>query len=169
MNKYQTFLPRFLALVLDTILLLPLGIVEDSVKNSVFSDQLKLALIIALGLANVTYFIVMHTLFGQTVGKMLMKVKVLDVSESALKFRQALLRDLPQIIFIFGSLIFTNPLLLDEQAADSPNLLSNPYYTVILLWGIADIVVFFTNDKRRALHDFVAGSVVVKIETEESI
>jgi uncharacterized RDD family membrane protein YckC len=30
------------------------------------------------------------------------------------------------------------------------------------VWGLADILTFLFNDQRRALHDFIAGTVVVK-------
>lgn len=89
MEKFQTLLPRLLARLLDMILLSPLAIVDDSIRNTAFPDQTKIALLTAFSLANITYFIIMHWQFGQTVGKMLMKVKVLDVSEEPLKFRKA--------------------------------------------------------------------------------
>lgn len=94
-----------------------------------------------------------------------MNVKVLDISESPLKIYQAVLRDLPQIIFVIGSFIFVNPYLNGETIEPSVYF-SNPFVILISLWGIADIVVFFTNHKRRALHDYIAGSVVVKIEKD---
>jgi uncharacterized RDD family membrane protein YckC len=36
------------------------------------------------------------------------------------------------------------------------------------MWGMADIFVFLMNEKRRALHDIIAGTVVVKITGEEN-
>jgi hypothetical protein len=37
------------------------------------------------------------------------------------------------------------------------------------LWFVAEVLTMLTNDKRRALHDFVAGTVVVRTNTEDSI
>ncbi len=82
MQKYQTFIPRFLALILDSILLLPLFVIDQMAADSSFSPTVKLGVNIATSLFGVLYVILMLYFFGQTVGKMLMKVKVLDVSES---------------------------------------------------------------------------------------
>jgi uncharacterized RDD family membrane protein YckC len=37
------------------------------------------------------------------------------------------------------------------------------------LWFLAEVLTMLTNDKRRALHDFIAGTVVVRTNTEHSI
>lgn len=164
MEKYRTLLPRFCAIILDIILLLPLSIIAELIKSAELSREAKFALFLALNLAQTTYFIVMHGLFGQTVGKMLMKVKVLDVSESAIKFRQAFIRDLPQLLFTIGSFIFLYPLSPDEIDPNSPDYWKNPIFILMFVWGVSDAFAVLTNDKRRALHDYLAGTVVVRIE-----
>lgn len=164
MEKYRTLLPRFCAIILDIILLLPLSIIAELVKSAEFSQEVKFALFLALNLAQMIYFIVMHGLFGQTVGKMLMKVKVLDVSESAIKFRQAVIRDLPQVLFTIGSFIFLYPLSPDQIDPNSPDYWKNPMFILIFVWGVSDALAVLTNDKRRALHDYLAGTVVVRVE-----
>ncbi|MDQ3801526.1 MAG: RDD family protein [Acidobacteriota bacterium] len=165
MEKYRTLLPRFCAIILDIILLLPLGIITELIKGAEFSQEAKFALLLAVNLAQTTYFIVMHGLFGQTVGKMLMKVRVLDVvSESAIKFRQAFIRDLPQLLFTIGSFIFLYPLSPDQIDPNSPDYWKNPIFVLMFVWGVSDALAVLTNDKRRALHDYLAGTVVVRIE-----
>ena len=100
MEKYQTLVPRFWALILDSVLLLPLAIVDGLIKDAGFSQESKWTLYLTVSLAQTIYFIAMHGAFGQTVGKMLMKVKVLDsASETPISFWQATLRDLPQVFF----------------------------------------------------------------------
>lgn len=168
MEKYQTLYPRALALILDSVLLLPLGILDEWMRTLTLRQEILYILLFGINIASILYFIIMHGLFGQTVGKMLMKVKVLDISESSLKFRQAVLRDLPQILFIIGSFIFMNPLLLStgEMTTEALDYFKYPLVILMLLWGFADVIVFFTNDKFRALHDYIAGSVVVKINNQ---
>lgn len=163
MEKYQTLIPRFCALILDAILLLPLAIIEELIKSDGFSQSSKWVLFFIVGLAETMYFVVMHSLFGQTVGKMLMKIRVLDISETPLKFRQAILRDLPQLLLVAGSFIFLYPSAPNEIEPNSPDYWKNPFFVLILIWGVADLVVFFTNEKRRALHDYIARTVVVRI------
>ena len=162
MEKYRTLVPRFWALILDAVLLLPLAIVEEMVKSAGFSQPLKWSLFFIISLAYITYFIVMHGLFGQTVGKMLMKVKVLDFSEAPVKFRQAILRDAPQIFFTAGSFIFLYPLTQNDIDPNSPDYWINPFVILMLVWGVADVISAIANDKRRSLHDYLAGTVVVR-------
>ena len=163
MEKYQTLSSRFWALILDIILLLPLVIIAESIKSAGFSAEVKPVLFLLISLVQTTYYIVMHGVFGQTVGKMLMKIKVLDVSESAIKFRQAIIRDLPQLLSTVGSFIFYYPLSPDEIDPNSPDYWKNPFFVLIFIWGVADLLSVLTNDKRRALHDYLAGTVVVKL------
>lgn len=165
MEKYQTLLPRFWALMLDGILLLPLEIVDETVRDASILAPVKIALIVFISLAGTFYFILMHGFFGQTVGKMLMKVKVLNADETPLKFYQAILRDAPQLLFTLGSFVFLNSLFASaEQTAIKPeDYFGNPFVVIMALWGLADIISVFINEKRRALHDYIAGSVVVKL------
>jgi len=36
------------------------------------------------------------------------------------------------------------------------------FMTFASVWSLADVLTFLFSDKRRALHDFLAGTVVVK-------
>jgi uncharacterized RDD family membrane protein YckC len=164
MEKYRTLWWRFCALILDIILLLPLVIIAEAVKSAGFSSEVRPVLFLIINLVQTTYFIVMHGVYGQTVGKMLMKIKVLDASESPIKFRQAVIRDLPQLLSTVGSFIFFYPLSPDEIDPNSPDYWKNPFFVLIFIWGIADLLSVLTNDKRRALHDYLAGTVVVKLD-----
>src|SRR5215213_1492372 len=135
MEKYQTLFPRLTAIILDIILLLPLAIFEQLIKSAEFSPASKWALFFIINSAQIIYFIVMHGLYGQTVGKMLMKVKVLNFSEAKINFRQAIIRDLPQILFIIGSSVFLYPLSLNEIDPNSPDYWKNPFIILITVWG----------------------------------
>jgi uncharacterized RDD family membrane protein YckC len=33
---------------------------------------------------------------------------------------------------------------------------------IILCWFLAEVITMLTNEKRRALHDFLAGTVVIR-------
>ncbi|MGB7068349.1 MAG: RDD family protein [Pyrinomonadaceae bacterium] len=166
MNKYHTFGPRFWALVLDSILLLPLGI-ADSVASEMTGGYSRLGLSISITIVYITYFVVMHAVFGQTVGKMLMKVRVLDLSESKMRPVQALLRSLPELMLSLASVAFMFFFIPRESIVDPAEFWRNPFQILMLLWAMADITVFFINDKRRALHDMIAGTVAVREFSEE--
>lgn len=163
MNKYQTFFPRLGALLLDAVLLLPLAVLADWLAGTELSESSKAAAAIAINFVNIFYFIILHAVYGQTVGKMLMKVKVLDVAETKLRFTQAVIRDVPQLLFVSASLI---PAI--NQDFGIPDAPLNPVAIAVLIWGLADIAVFFATPKHRALHDLIARSVVVRLGSDSA-
>ena len=166
MEKYQTLGRRFLALVIDSILI-GLGTLIISFFLRVFfeSDQtvslMSLAATSLLNLATVFYFILLHYGYGQTIGKKAVDVKVVDDSESPINFGQAVLRSLPQLI----PTLFTVTLLTPNYYPDeSTQIISAVIFGAAGVFNIADIVVCLTNDKRRALHDIIAGTVVIRTD-----
>lgn len=162
MEKYQTFLPRFVALVIDAFIMLPIAISDDWFRQAEFPPLFFYFWIPISILIFPLYSILMHGIYGQTLGKMAMNVKVLDVSEEPLKFSQAIWRELPQLIFNFASIVL-GIVFLNQDAESAPVKNSYMVYTVLAaIWGFADIFVFLTDSKRRALHDYIAGSVVVR-------
>lgn len=163
--KFQTFAPRLFALVLDTVLLLPLAIVGELITDGITDEGYIRSVAFGLNIASILYFVLMNARFGQTVGKMLMNVKILQLDETPIKLRHAVLRDLPQIVFAFAALV--PALMAPVSTASDPPLTG--VMVLMTIWGLADIAVFFSNSKRRALHDLIAGTIVVRIPKEDGI
>jgi len=93
---------------------------------------------------------------------------VVDLAETSLTMRQAILRDSPGLVFQLAFL----PLALIHLdwwiAFDRGDLTEIPRWFVLLAYGallmlLLEIATMLTNRKRRAVHDFIAGSVVVKL------
>jgi uncharacterized RDD family membrane protein YckC len=164
MNKYKTFAPRFFALILDTVLLLPLAIAADALAETAVSEGQRNIFLAILNLANVIYFVILHGLYGQTAGKYLAGVKVVREDESPVGFKAAILRNIPQIILVLISLI---PAMNVELGGTAEAPLT-PISISIALWGLADVMVFILNSKGRALHDLIAGTVVIRLEQDKS-
>lgn len=154
MEKYQTFGPRFVAAIVDGLIFLPLAVVNYFVIGLKPSPVMAQLWVLATTLLPLLYTIILHGLYGQTLGKMATKVKVVSVNENPITLHHAVLRSLPQIFFSFMMIFFS--------AADGIllSLMTGAYF----LWSILDIIVFFVNDKRRALHDLIAGTVVIKLK-----
>jgi uncharacterized RDD family membrane protein YckC len=114
------------------------------------------------------YSIIMHGLRGQTLGKMVCKIRVLDVSESPLTMRQAVLRDILYIVFsCLQATYFLLNLDFYIQTETGSEVVPYPvwfwglmYFAFVLF--VIEMVTMLTNEKRRALHDWIAGSVVVR-------
>lgn len=162
MTKYKTFLPRLGALVIDTFIMLPLGIFDQWFHQAEFPFVFFCFWIPISSLVFPIYTITTHGLYGQTLGKMWFNVKVADVSEEPIKFKQAIWRDVPQLIFSLSSIIIGIASFSFDAESISMKYAYGIYAGIATVWGLADILVFFNNDKRRALHDYIAGTVVVK-------
>ena len=183
MEEYRTFWRRFWAGFVDTLVLWAILYIPGRFDDYFLSPERGAATIITwsllLSVLTVAYTTVLHARYGQTVGKMLTKVKVLDVGETALpSYKQAILRDTGVVVFhLLGTMLLavalfsgTYPKDLAAVDPESPEL---PWYEVgaaiaSFAWFILEILTMLANRKRRALHDFIAGTVVVKT-TEHDI
>jgi uncharacterized RDD family membrane protein YckC len=55
--------------------------------------------------------------------------------------------------------------LVRRFASDAPSLSDQVTSWIFTFWNVAEIVTMLTTAKRRALHDLIAGSVVVRTES----
>lgn len=168
--KYHTFWPRFWAGIIDGLVFLPLGLLDRFVY-SFFGAGLAVGLwFVFHSLSFYAYSVLLHGLYGRTIGKQVTGVRVLDVTERALSIKQAVLRDSIPIFFTAAIVILDLPKALrgmnplEDTTLDTPGALIG---FASVAWFGAEIVTMLWNDKRRAVHDFIAGSVVVR-DTELS-
>jgi uncharacterized RDD family membrane protein YckC len=106
----------------------------------------------------------MHALYGQTLGKMATKVKVLAVAETSVPgFRRALLRDAVYIVMMIASVVWFIIILL-QDGFTAAYWESNVNLAIGLFsggWGFLEFATMLMNPRRRALHDYIGGTVVV--------
>jgi uncharacterized RDD family membrane protein YckC len=162
MEKYQTFFPRFVALLIDSFIMLPIGISDDWFRQAEFPPLFFYVWIPLSALVSPVYRILMHAACGQTLGKMALNVKVLDASEEPIKYKQAIAREIPQMMFNIGVIYIGIAFLGENPEAENVKSAYGTLAGFATIWGLADILTFLFNNKRRALHDFIAGTVVVK-------
>lgn len=169
-RKYRTFWRRFFAEFVDSLVLLPVTLIASWVWRQAASVPLPLLALHYLVTRLLffifrIYFLGAH---GQTPGKMALGVVVLDVSERRhVSYRQALLRDAAPLAVMLLLLpyqlfqILTGRFYL-LQPGGRPDAISWISSLVLMVWFLLEIVTMTFNSKRRALHDLIAGSVVVK-------
>jgi uncharacterized RDD family membrane protein YckC len=167
--KYRTFWPRFLAAIIDGLILMPI----DWLYNYVYSSQstrIAVEWAILSHSAPWIYSVFMHGYYGQTIGKMVAKIKVVDVSESPITLRQAFLRDCVTVGMTTAvlMLLLFEKLFGSEDLSPSVTALSMMLGITASLWSWAEIITMLTNKKRRAIHDFIAGTVVVRTQFLET-
>lgn len=156
-----------MALIVDYIVLIPLMLLGYFLNSaSGYAPYTIFIVNVLVGVISAFYYILMHTFYGQTLGKMLMKVKVLDVKEYKVTFAQAFFRSLPQLIPVFVIIGFAHPQFLAGNVSEFEKFLGDfvkvVSSTLLPVWHLADVIVALSTDKHRALHDFIAGTVVIK-------
>ncbi len=171
MDKYQTIFLRFIALIIDYLLLIPLlyfssDLTATFIKNGFSPEIATFAAYTSIWTFFVSYYVLMNAFFGRTFGKMLVRVKIVDTSERKINLGQSLIRSLPQIIPIIIILGFNSHYLMtgetnqkEIQIAGAVESLLN---IAVLLWTIFNIIAALSDDKYRALHDYFAGTIVIK-------
>jgi len=174
-REYGGFWVRVGAYLIDTVILIPLGILN--VVGMFWSRNFAITSF-ALGmLVTAFYWIYLVRRYGGTPGKRLLSMRIALQDGSPVTMNAAILRYAPLFVLTAAS-----------SAASLIGLLSIPgenfetmgflakvqvYGTsmppwgewvgyVMWLWLLVTAVVMLCNDKRRALHDFIAGTVVLR-------
>jgi len=169
-QRYSTFGARFVAGIIDGLAISGISflfayiIVQISESLNLLVDLFDLFLF-------VVYSILMHGTFGQTIGKMITEVKVLDAkTEKPIGFRQAVIRDsVPLLSSIFVASIILIFSTKDINKSDSTLIYNSlmVFAVVSLSWHLLEIITMLFNAKRRAIHDYMAGTVVVNMQASD--
>ena len=114
--------------------------------------------------------------YGGTPGKLLMGIRICKVNGEPVGYREAFLRELPRTLL--GIMTAVGPMLallllsdaeyqhLDVEGRSKridelTPFWQTPFQWIQSAWIWSELIVLLTNKKRRALHDFIAGTVVV--------
>jgi uncharacterized RDD family membrane protein YckC len=172
--RYASFGPRFGSLFLDGLISLPVALLL-MLGTSRFIVTGGFVLIF---LFEMFYDVYLVRRFGGTPGKLIMGLKILKTNGTPITYREALLRASPDLIFSFlgslGFLVAFSHITAAEYAA-LPTADHFPRLSALLptwcswigivqrIWNWGELIVLLTNRKRRAMHDFIAGTVVVVV------
>ncbi len=171
-KKFRTFWRRVWAGAIDSMVFWPLFLIHNRIWTTLKDyPVLLLFWFILSSIAIHIYDIVLHGLFGQTLGKMAVNVKVINVTGDKLSMSQAFRRDMVPLLFFALSLAFDAPKILHGIYPQNPAFVKFDFAFFLTFftgmgWFFAEVVTMLTNKRRRAIHDYIAGSVVVK--TDES-
>lgn len=173
--KYATFWQRFWAMWVDVLVFLPWFFADAWFGGE--SKVWGVAFAIPVGLWVPAYEIYCHGKHGRTLGKYVTGIRVVRITGNAIGWREAWLRS--SVGCVFGALYIAGTFIalaaspsVDFPAPDwmtrterlmkyEPAWLAwaNP---AAQIWGLSEVVVMLFNKQRRALHDFVAGTVVTR-------
>lgn len=169
-TTYDNVFRRIGAAFVDLLVFMPL-IFVDNYENSSFENKFAILIwLFVMAFITTFYSIYLHYKYGQTFGKMAMGIKVVDLNENhKLTFRQAVIRSSIYIIIDVLGLIYFLILTVSLDETTVTMTESYDYFqqmaagTLVLI----EFIVILTNKKRMAIHDYIAKTVVVKINFEE--
>jgi uncharacterized RDD family membrane protein YckC len=163
-EKYRTGLKRLWAAIVDGIVFMPLLLLEQWIYKTTDNVSALFVWATFVSFAPLIYSVVLHYKSGQTIGKWVAGVKVLDISETRkITLRQSIYRDGFYLIVALVGLIYYSFLL--ARSDDNQSILAN-YSSFsdnpVFWWTLIELITMLTNSKRRALHDFIAKSIVIR-------
>ena len=166
---YSTFWQRFFALLIDGLVLCPLIFIDTYNKTTWKSFPL----LIISSLIALAYKPFMEAGYGATLGKMAMKLTIVNYEFQKAGVRNIILRNIIDIVnrvavTIVTIITFVNPNFEDVNSLAQYNLLSNAaayasWVTVGLsLLVLADAIVLLADSRRQALHDKIGQTFVIQ-------
>lgn len=169
-GKFKTFWRRFWAGAVDGIILMPLVYLNMFIWNHAKDVPTGILLFwhIAQSLSYYAYSIYLHARFGQTLGKMAFHVKVVNLIEGPITVAQAIRRDVVPLALAMIMVAQDSIHILRGENLLKPTHIHIGFGLIIMLltgagWFWAEVLTMLTNRRRRAIHDFIAGTVVIRI------
>jgi uncharacterized RDD family membrane protein YckC len=179
--RYGGFWPRLAAALLDAVVLSP--IMALTFWGISTFRLFQFYYLVPSTLFGLFYSVYLVGHFGGTPGKLIVGIRIRKLNGEPIGYRQAFLRY--SVEFILGlltsvalvfplfhmndaqyhSLSFTQLSLRISEMAPS---WYKPLQWVQTAWVWGELIVLLTNRKRRALHDFIAGTVVVHVNPPAS-
>jgi uncharacterized RDD family membrane protein YckC len=111
--------------------------------------------------------------WGQTPGKMVMGIKVLKADYTEIGWKEIILRNILEVVRTLGELLriilFAYGIIdinlhvigTSFVSQDFIQFTTDKFESLFRIWAFSEVLVLLTNHRRRALHDFLAGTVVV--------
>jgi uncharacterized RDD family membrane protein YckC len=162
---------RFAALALDGLLWSPVAL--GSAYLCTRSPALGALIFPAALIAYVAYQILFHATYGATVGKMILRIRVVRIDGSPVDFNAALRRSFVDAVFRLALAVVAAQFLGAHGALPFKDMMEfltalgklKTYATLSnfeSIWTLSEIATCAFHPQRRALHDLIGGTLVVK-------
>jgi len=175
--RYAGFWSRLAAGLVDALVFLPFTALHFWAQSLSWPTAVAGAVLFSYIYA--AYNIYFHGRWGQTLGKMALGIRVQLKDGGRITWSAAFLRHCVDLGFsIWTSVIYVGAILsVPEHVFESLDFVARAQVIAGVLpwwygwtnrlwatWSASELVVLLTNRRRRALHDFIAGTVVVHVE-----
>ena len=181
-NLYAGFWVRFGSLLLDAIIMIPL-IIFTLYLNGLGKNIYFITFIPNL-LFGLWYGIYLPKKYGGTPGKLILGLKIIRLDGQAIDWKEAILRySISMIISLFSVVMMTACILqADDFVYTNLGWMKQTEYLMSLsptffkvhtwisnIWIYSELIVILTNKRKRAIHDFIAGTVIVNAKYIDQI
>ena len=181
--RYAGFWPRLGSLLLDGLIMAP--IIALFLWGNSHYRLFGLYYFIPSIVFGLFFHVYLVRRYGGTPGKLLVKVYIRKVDGTPVGYREAVLRHLPHFLLsIVGSIaiLISMDKMTDtefqaltsrhqryKRMSELAPSWSRPVNWVRNAWYWSELIVLLTNRRRRALHDFIAGTVVVHASPDDAL
>jgi len=167
---YASYWERGMALLLDEIILtFPLLIIS---LFRPFDLSLTITFLISELILSFIYYIYFHGKFGQTPGKRVLSIKVLKNNGDEINYFDAVLRSSVDIalgigfhIVLFILMISLNLKIFHMSDIYTYGMSESIAFMVFafgaILWFIFEVLTVLMNERNKAIHDYIASTVVI--------
>lgn len=161
MDRYQTGWPRFVAFWIDAFVLSALRGAISWLISLNMGMIVSVLLAIAYSSVHVAYPVYMHGRFGQTLGKVVVRVRVVGIDGFRISYEQAALRDVvPCLLLPVSIWLALHTVITGEQPHPTTYQWA---YSFAFMWVLLEMLTMLFNEQRRAIHDLIARTVVVRL------
>ena len=173
-QKYAGFWRRLGAGCVDSIIIAPVCFVGYFVGPISF---VEFEIFYWIGILGTVYTIAMTTIYGQTLGKMLFSIRIFQLDGLNVSFSHSLKRSLGDVIVWVLLLVVhiaeiqqTNLVQLNGKTFHEIGLILHRSHISLfadfvifslILWYLSEFISLLFSKKNRAIHDFIAGTVVL--------
>ncbi len=174
-NIYAGFGPRLASLLLDAIIFIPFGLIIQYINSqNMYSFYYTIIPNIILGLI---FYVYLPKKYGGTPGKLIMGLKIIRLDGKPIGWQEAIMRHLVLFILNLLTLLILAFAILkaDSGTFESMGWIKQTQYLqsffplLVLLtlwanniWVWGELIILLTNPRKRAAHDYMANTVIVK-------
>jgi uncharacterized RDD family membrane protein YckC len=174
--RYAGFWRRLGAVLIDTLVMLPVIVMPFAARS--WPTILAVLAVMLSAAATPAYNIYCHGRFGQTVGKRVFRIRVYLVTGNQITWHAAWMRSSPDIVMAALWAVGVAYVLIGRDPASLVGLsflewgrtieAAEPAFkrwtdVGVAIWTWSEPIVMLLNRQRRAIHDFIAGTVVLVV------
>jgi uncharacterized RDD family membrane protein YckC len=178
--RYASFWRRLVASLIDFLIVGAATIAVGWIAS--LSRVAAVGVLPVLWTAVLAYEPLLHTLFGATVGKRVMQTRVVLLNGEKISWRNAVVRSSVALVFTASWMwLMTVAILglgpqdfvgqgwaeLVQRAKPALPPLFDVMDTAATIWAGSECLTTLFNRRRRAIHDYLAGTVVIRARRRE--